>query len=515
MDRGTERLMRFVLAIGGAARLGGGCPCLAAPPRARPRRGVRVRRGLRRDRGRRVRNGHGDDRGATWAAGRYGGALSFDGTNDYVGLPRARHVLQHGFTLEAWVQKSDDQERRRHPRQLDRQTARCSGSTTSRPATTLTLGRQPLRRTSTPARNPTSASGSTSPRRTTARPPAIYIDGTEVASRAVSGSVGSSNTWRIGAYGSVPGGFFDGLIDELRVYNRALSAAEIQADRDQPLGLVEPERADGARGTSTVTGSTTDLRVARLDCLDRRPGVAGYNVYCDGDVSVGTTTATSFTVTGLSCSTSYQLDVEAFDASGNSVAARRGDADRRRRCAPRQGLVAAYAFDEGSGAIGRRRLRERPAPARSPARRGRPGATAARSRSTASTTHVDARRTRHLLQHGASRSRPGCRRHGAKKDVGIVGSWAGQRPDALGRPHRGPLLPHARQQPLELPRLRASAPIAGQWQHVAATFDGATARFYVDGTQVADTRRPGSRRQLEHVADRRLRRHAPAASSTD
>ena len=69
---------------------------------------------------------------------------------------------------------------------------------------------------------------------TTAR---YYVDGAEVASRTVSGSVGNSNTWRIGAYGASPGGFFDGADRRVRIYNRALTA-----DRDpdrherQPLG---------------------------------------------------------------------------------------------------------------------------------------------------------------------------------------------------------------------------------------------------------------------------------------
>ena len=38
------------------------------------------------------------------------------------------------------------------------------------------------------------------------------------------------------------------------------------------------------------------------------------------------------------------------------------------------------------------------------------------------------------------------------------------------------------------------APTAGQWQHVAATFDGATARYYVDGALVA-SRASGSARE--------------------
>ena len=42
--------------------------------------------------------------------------------------------------------------------------------------------------------------------------------------------VGNSNTWRIGAYGATPAGFFDGLIDNVRIYDRALSASEVQSD---------------------------------------------------------------------------------------------------------------------------------------------------------------------------------------------------------------------------------------------------------------------------------------------
>ena len=67
---------------------------------------------------------------------------------------------------------------------------------------------------------------------TTAR---FYVDGVRGGDPGVSGSVGSSNTWRIGAYGSSPGGFFDGLIDDVRIYNRALTPGEITTDMNQPV----------------------------------------------------------------------------------------------------------------------------------------------------------------------------------------------------------------------------------------------------------------------------------------
>ena len=46
---------------------------------------------------------------------------------------------------------------------------------------------------------------------------------------------------RIGG-NSVWGEWFAGLIDEVRVYNRALSAAEIQQDMQAPIGLPGTER---------------------------------------------------------------------------------------------------------------------------------------------------------------------------------------------------------------------------------------------------------------------------------
>ena len=48
------------------------------------------------------------------------------------------------------------------------------------------------------------------------------MDGVEVATKSFTGNAGDSNTWRIGAYGGSPTGFFDGVVDEVRVYNRAL-----------------------------------------------------------------------------------------------------------------------------------------------------------------------------------------------------------------------------------------------------------------------------------------------------
>ena len=63
----------------------------------------------------------------------------------------------------------------------------------------------------------------------------LYVNSTQVSSRAISGAMAvSSGALRIGG-NAVWGEHFNGLIDEVRVYERALSAAEIQADRDRAV----------------------------------------------------------------------------------------------------------------------------------------------------------------------------------------------------------------------------------------------------------------------------------------
>ena len=64
----------------------------------------------------------------------------------------------------------------------------------------------------------------------------FYVNGVLVGTTAGSGSINVANgALRIGGNNSSLNEFFRGLIDEVRVYNRALSAAEIQADMNRPI----------------------------------------------------------------------------------------------------------------------------------------------------------------------------------------------------------------------------------------------------------------------------------------
>ena len=97
------------------------------------------------------------------------------------------------------------------------------------------------------------------------------------------------------------------------------------------------------------------------------------------------------------------------------------------------------------------------------------------------------------------------RKQTSKKDVAVLGSWNSNGPmiwvDHIAG-HYYLTLGGSMSSYLDSGR----TPTVGQWEHVAATYDGSVARFYVGGVQVASTTFSLRRRQLEHLAPGRLRR---------
>jgi hypothetical protein len=63
----------------------------------------------------------------------------------------------------------------------------------------------------------------------------MFVNGTQVSTRALSAAAAvSTGALRIGG-NSVWGEYFKGLIDEVRIYNRALTATEIQTDMNTAI----------------------------------------------------------------------------------------------------------------------------------------------------------------------------------------------------------------------------------------------------------------------------------------
>ena len=276
------------------------------------------------------------------------------------------------------------------------------------------------------------------------------------------------------------GGFFDGLIDNVRIYNRALSDTEVQTDMSVPVTTPTGPSAPGGLSVTARTQTSVSLQ---WNPSTGGSGIAGYHVFLNG-AQVGTaTTTTSFSFTGLSCSTSYQLGVEAFDTNGNTSGRTVQDASTSLCDAP-SGLVAAYAFDETSGSV----LHDSSGNGHDGTisgatwTSGHDGGALSFNGSNAS---VDLGSLGTFYQSGFTLEGWVQKQTSTKKDVGVLGSWSSSGGPMLWVDHLAGDYQLTLNSGLSSYLDSGHTPIGGQWQYLAATFDGSTARFYIDGVQVA------------------------------
>jgi hypothetical protein len=198
--------------------------------------------------------------GATWtSAGRFGGALSFDGVNDIVDVADANALdLTTGMTLEAWVRPTALSGYRTVvmkdvPDELAY--ALYASGDVNRPSSWARVGSTSYDATGSAALtlNTWTHLASTYDG-TTLR---LFVNGVQVASRTVSGSLQTSNNpLHIGG-NAVWGEYFAGLIDDVRIYNRPLAAAEIQVDMNTPVAADAAALAPLAAGVPAAAAAPT------------------------------------------------------------------------------------------------------------------------------------------------------------------------------------------------------------------------------------------------------------------
>jgi glucose/arabinose dehydrogenase len=177
--------------------------------------------------------------GASWnAAGKTGGALSFDGVNDSVSIADANDLdLTTGMTVEAWLRPSALGNAWRMVALKENAGAMTyalyASTDTGRPTGQANVGGERDARAATALPTATWSHLAVTYDGTTVR---LYVNGTQAATRTAGGAMSvSTRPLKIGG-NAVWGEWYAGLLDDVRVYNRALTATEIQTD----LGRAAP-----------------------------------------------------------------------------------------------------------------------------------------------------------------------------------------------------------------------------------------------------------------------------------
>jgi hypothetical protein len=304
---------------------------------------------------------------AVWTtAGKYGNALHFNGTNAWVSVNDASNLdLQIGMTLEAWV----------NPSSIPPNGCSPSGTCSWMDVIHKDSDRYYIEASSNQAQVPEAGGIFQSGKHVVFGPSVLplntwthlaltydstmirfYINGLLVASSPETSPITTSTNPLFIGGDQTMGQFFDGLIDEVRIYNLALTQAQIQADMNTPIGTIDTQpptvptnlTANGVSGVQinlSWTASTDDVAVTGY-FVERCPGSG-----CSDSsfVQIAAPTGTTYSDMGLAANTTYSYRVRATDAAG--FLSPYSNVATATTMAGTSGLVAAYSFGEGAGSI--------------------------------------------------------------------------------------------------------------------------------------------------------------------
>jgi hypothetical protein len=170
---------------------------------------------------------------ATWAAGKFGTALSFDGTNDYGSVPDAPSLdLRSSMTLEAWVRPTTASGWRTillKETPSDLAYALYSASGTNRPSSWIGSGSS-IGTAALPLNTWSHVASTYDGSRLR-----LYVNGTLVTNVALTAATPvTANPLKLGG-NAVWGEYFAGQLDEVRLYNTVRTQTQIQSDMNAPL----------------------------------------------------------------------------------------------------------------------------------------------------------------------------------------------------------------------------------------------------------------------------------------
>ncbi|WP_182876268.1 LamG-like jellyroll fold domain-containing protein [Microbispora sp. H10670] len=271
--------------------------------------------------------------GTAWAVGKFGQALSFNGTSSRVNVNNSASLqLTNKMTIEAWVKPSSVSGYRTvimKEASSDASYALYSsinggffpGMGMSGPTSYLQIGGS-IASVTGPTALPTNTWSHIA---STYDGTVIktYVNGTVVAQSTVSGNLASSTApLRIGG-NSIYGEYFSGLIDEVRVYNVALTQGQVQSDMNTAVGnTATVDNPPTAPGTLNAVAGPDTVDLSWAAATDDR-GTVTYQVHRSTTAGFTPSAATRVaTVNGLTYSDSgmvqgqYYYRIVAVDSAG-------------------------------------------------------------------------------------------------------------------------------------------------------------------------------------------------------
>ncbi len=278
--------------------------------------------------------------GPTWTDGKSNRGLFFDGSNDYVAVGQvAQANALTAFTVSTWVKFAASGGGARETHLVDK--SKCDGYINSGPwelgvAITAPGKAELVVYPQDGAHSAYLFSGASATSvddgnwhyvtgRYDGARLSIWVDGRQENSIAAPGLRMSSTTHAMELGGHCNGYAypFRGTLDEVRIYARALSQAEIQSDMTAAGGGTPPPAPDSTppsvpTGLTLIHKTTTEASFSWAPSTDN-VAVTGYRVSRNG-VQVGTSASTTYADNGLTANTAYTYTVSAYDAAGNRSA---------------------------------------------------------------------------------------------------------------------------------------------------------------------------------------------------